>query len=132
MFRAGSAVGAGEQLPVPLDSVTVHSTMVWYSSVTVPVGVRPVCSILGLTLTLKTTFCSLPNVVTGLLIESLVSDGHGLAHVTGVLAWAAPNAAPLMPAARHAEAKIATPNLASMNRIEPAERMINLPVETYQ
>ena len=55
----------------------MHSTSEWYPIVTVPLGV-PVPRTLGFTLTLKTTFCSLPKCVTCPAMESLVSDGQEL------------------------------------------------------
>jgi hypothetical protein len=79
LFRAGRAVGDGEQLPLPaLSSVIVHSTIEWNMIVTVPPGVPPVPRTLAFTLTLKTTFCSLPNEVTCPVMASLVMDGQEL------------------------------------------------------
>lgn len=134
MFLAGSADGDGEQLPVPPESTIVHSTVDWYPTVTVPVGVKPVWRTLAFTLTLKTTLCSLPNEVTGPAIDSLVSEGHGLAQDTALVpAWVAAEATPLIPAARHAEARTAKPSLAGINRIEPIRRMVKTsPVRPYQ
>jgi len=57
-----------------LESTIVHSTSEWYPTVTVPLGV-PVPRTLGFTLTLKTTFCSLPKCVTGPAMESLDRAG---------------------------------------------------------